>query len=74
MSRPTEAIATKAKLLQLLRQDSWAGARGFRADDPEPLLHGFWVGARGTKRIPHPKPHKGTTNGAEIATGREVAV
>ena len=37
MSRPTEAIATTAKQQQLLRRGSWAGARGFHADDPEPL-------------------------------------
>ena len=27
-----------------------------------------------SKRIPHPKSHRGTTSGAEIATGCEVAV
>ena len=54
MSRPTEAIATTAKLQQL-RRGSWAGARGIHADDPEPLQLGLWVGAPGFQADPTPQ-------------------
>ena len=51
MSCITEAIATTAKLQQL-RRGSWAGAQGFPADDPEPLLLSLWIGARGFQADP----------------------
>ena len=72
MSRPSEAIASTAKL-QLPRRGSWAGARGFHADDPKPLCTVLGSAPGVSVRIPHPKPHRSTFNDAEIAAEREVA-